>query len=111
MIDPDRRCMSRREYNELYQEGDKTCGHERRCPDQVEVKPRLTEKREAEFSIDDPSEHPSDREIGYRMDAGGEQSSQRTGWRRYVIMARHSDLCFNSAAAEQHREWSVISDQ
>ena len=26
----------------LYQEGDKTRGHERRCPDQIEVEPRLT---------------------------------------------------------------------
>ena len=26
----------------LYQEGDNTRGHERRCPDQLEVEPRLT---------------------------------------------------------------------
>jgi hypothetical protein len=33
--------------NRLQQEGHKACGHERDGPDQVEVEPRLTEKREA----------------------------------------------------------------
>jgi hypothetical protein len=47
MIDPDRGYLSRRGHDRLYQEGDKTRGHERSCPDQVEVEPRLTEKCEA----------------------------------------------------------------
>lgn len=48
MIDPERGYMNRRGHNGLYKESDKTRGHERSCPDQVEIEPRLTEKREAE---------------------------------------------------------------
>src|SRR5258708_3587217 len=65
-----------------YQEGDKTRGHERRCPDQIEVQPRLTEKREAQLSIDHPCEQPCDREIRNCMDTGGEHSREGTGGRR-----------------------------
>ena len=72
VIDPDRGYMSRRAPNRLYQECDKTRGHERSCPDQVEVEPRLTEKCEAELSIDHPSDQPRDCKIGNRVDAGGE---------------------------------------
>jgi hypothetical protein len=72
VIDRDRGYMSRRGHNRLYQESDKTRGHERRCPDQIEVQPRLTEKREAEPSIDHPSDQPRDCKISNRMDAGGE---------------------------------------
>ncbi len=58
----------------LYKEGDKTGGHERGCPNQVEVEPRLTEKCEAELSIDHPSYQPGDCKIGNRMDACGEHA-------------------------------------
>src|SRR5271155_3192760 len=102
VIDPDRGYLSGREHNRLYQEGDKTRGHERRCPDQIEVEPRLTEKREAELSIDHPSDQTCDRKIGNRMHTRGEHPDQRAGGRRYVIMARNSALCFNSVTAQQH---------
>ena len=38
---------NRRRHNKLYQERDQTRDHERNCPEQVEVEPRLTEKCEA----------------------------------------------------------------
>src|ERR1700730_1289431 len=82
VIDPDRGYLRRRRHNRLYHEGDKTRGHERRCPDQIEVQPRLTEKREAQLSIDYPSEQPCDRKISNRMDTGGEHPGQGSGGRR-----------------------------
>ena len=71
----------RRRHNRLYQEGDQTRGHERSCPDQVEVEPRLTEKCEAELLIDHPRDQPCDCKIGDRMDAGGEHPGQWAGAR------------------------------
>ncbi len=72
MIGPHRGYLSRRGHDRLYQEGDKTCGHERSCLDQVEVEPRLAEKCEAKLSINHPSDQPRDCKIGSRVDAGGE---------------------------------------
>ena len=48
-------------HGRLYEkEGDKTRGHERGCPKQVEVEPRFTEKREAALSVDHPGDQPCD---------------------------------------------------
>src|ERR1035438_9634091 len=44
--------------NKLNQDGYKARRHECGCPDQVEVEPGLTEKCEAELSIDHPRDQP-----------------------------------------------------
>ena len=43
------RPMVDKEHNRLHQESDKTRGHQRNCPEQIEVEPRLAEKREPEW--------------------------------------------------------------
>src|SRR6267378_3615951 len=60
--------VSRRRHNRLYQEGDKTRRHERSSPDQVEVEPCFPQKREAQLSIDHPSEQPSECKISNSVD-------------------------------------------
>ena len=66
--------MVDKEHNRLHQESDKTRGHQRNCPEQIEVEPRLAEKREPEFSIDQPGDQPRDCKISKSVDAGGEYS-------------------------------------
>src|ERR1700751_5827192 len=95
--------VSRRGKDRLYQEGAKTCGHEGRCPDQIEVQPGFAKEREAEFSIDYTRDQSCDREISCRMGSGGEHSCEGAGGRRDVIVGGHSGLCFDGVAAEEDR--------
>jgi hypothetical protein len=98
----DAACRVSRRHNRLYQEGDKTRDHERNSPDQVEVEPCLTEKREAQLSIDHPSEQPSDRKISNSVDPSGENPGEWAGGRSHVVVG-HLPLCFDRIAAQQNR--------
>src|SRR5207249_11625137 len=82
-------------HNGLYEEGGQTCGHEGCGPDKIEVQPCFAEKREAEPSIDYPGDQPCDCEISSRVDGGGEDSCERAGGRRDVMVGGHSGLCFD----------------
>src|SRR5215469_7195882 len=88
----------------LGKESEQTGGHECSPPDHVEVEPSLAEKREAELTIDCPRDQPCDGKIADRMDSRGEHSCERVGSRRHVTMACHMALCFDRAAAQQHRQ-------
>ena len=57
----------------LSKESEQTGGHERSSPEQVEVEPGLTEKREAKLAIDRPRDQPCDGKIADCMDSRGQQ--------------------------------------
>ena len=58
----------------LGKQSEQTGGHECSAPDQVEVEPSLTEKREAELTIKCPRDQSCDGKITDRMDSRGEHA-------------------------------------
>ena len=87
----------------LGKQGEQTGSHECSPPDQVEIEPSLTEKSKPELAIECPGDQACNGKIADRVDSCREHPCQWGRAQRHVTVAGHLGMCFDRAAAQQHR--------